>query len=370
MSVYRSMQNYLEQHSVDRVYLFNGKHAVQRAALRACQSKEVDCYVTERGHDADSYELFPNVLPHDLEYRVEQIRLSWEDAREEAERPAIAAKFYEERAARIAQDWFAFASQQESDRLPDNWDPTKRNIAIYTSSEDEFGGIGTQWLGPLYEHQLEGLRRIAADLEHCADVHLYLRIHPNAEGLQNSREAGIRDLRSSNLTIIPAEADIDSYALMRGSDKVLTFGSTMGIEAVYWGVPSVLAGRSLYRDLGGTYTPATHEDLIELLLSDLEPQDRAGALAYGYYNKTFGTPLTYVRADDPQTASFKGEYIVPNRWLGHVANRIRRLPKVNRLVSSVSRSLAAKRITGSFKSAGITAAPPPSTDLGSGVLPS
>ena len=41
LSVYRSLQNYLDENSVDCVYVFNGRFAPVRAVLRACQSRGV-----------------------------------------------------------------------------------------------------------------------------------------------------------------------------------------------------------------------------------------------------------------------------------------------------------------------------------------
>ena len=100
---------------------------------------------------------------------------------------------------------------------------------------------------------------------------LYLRVHPNLAGVDNRQTQQIAQLDSPLMTVIPADDPTSTYALLRHADTVLSYGSTVGIEAVYWGIPSVLAGASFYRDLGGTYNPATHAELVALLRRRSQP---------------------------------------------------------------------------------------------------
>jgi hypothetical protein len=90
---------------------------------------------------------------------------------------------------------------------------------------------------------------------------------------------------------------------------VLTFGSTVGIEAVFWGTPSIHAGVSYYHHLGGTYNASSHEDVIALLKADLPPKDRTAAFVYGYYLNTYGIPFKYFQATGVGAGRFKGQAI-------------------------------------------------------------
>lgn len=119
----------------------------------------------------------------------------------------------------------------------------------------------------------------------------------------------MRDMEGAVLTVLPPESPHDSYALLRAADTVLSFGSTMGIEAVFWGKPSVLAGQSFYRGLGGTYEPTSHEALVELLTRPLEPLDREAALKYGYYLSTRGRPFRYYQAETLTEGTFRGRRV-------------------------------------------------------------
>jgi hypothetical protein len=134
-------------------------------------------------------------------------------------------------------------------------------------------------------------------------------MHPNLEGVSNDYLASFNEIRLERVTIIPPGSDISTYSLLRKCEKVLTFGSSAGIEATYWGKPSILAGITFYRELGATYNPDTHEELIQLLRANLAPKSRESALMYGYYMKTFGRPFRHFQAEGIHKGRFKGKTI-------------------------------------------------------------
>jgi len=350
-SVYRSMQNRLREIRPDRVYVFNGRFATSRAVLRACQSMNVSCFMHDRGQDLQHFGLFENTLPHDSTYIERQIVEHWSKNGDGPRRRELAHKFYIDRSKGIIPSWYSLTGSQQAERLPQNWDPAKKNIAIFNSSEDEFAAIGDEWTNLLYASQQEGLERILQSLsksEH--NIHLYLRIHPNLKAIDNAQTRELATLKADFLTVLSPEDPVSTYALMKESDKVVTFGSTTGIEAVFWGIPSILAGPAYYGNLGGTYNPRSHEELVALLRADLPPKDKTSALMYGYYFNNYGIPFKYYEASGMTEGKFKGQKLLPEptRWwiLGRVLEQVWGLRHVARMIF-ILRTRA--RITGSFR---------------------
>lgn len=336
LQVYRSTQNYLDSHDIDQVYVFNGRYAHVRAIFRACQSRGVECVIHERGHSINHYALYSNVLPHSIANTESLMLSAWASAPDQFKRE-IGTKFYLDRAAGIEQSWYSFVKDQGKDLLPDKWDENAENVVIYNSSEDEFASIGSEWKNPLYCNQLDAINRIVVSLEQEPDhrIHIYLRMHPNNKNLSKDELCKWYVLESSLLTIIPHDSPISTYALLRKADKVLTFGSTVGIESVFWGKPSILAGNSFYRNLGGTYNPATHEELIQLLKQNLAQKAKTPALMYGFYLSTFGIPFKYSMAQSFDTVEFMGVDLKQfnNSFIVAIKCRISRV--VSRLVAKL-----------------------------------
>jgi hypothetical protein len=313
-AVFRSVRNYLAAEKPDRVYVYNGRYASSRAVLRAGQQAGVDVYVHEVGSTIHHYALYLNHMPHELRPAERAAREAWAAA-DPAERVRVAEDYYRDLSRGVVQTWFAYTKEQQAGLLPPGWDATKLNIAIYNSSEDEFAAISDEWRSPLYASQIDGLRRIIDSVAGDARVHLYLRVHPNLRHVSDAFTARLAQLRGPNFTLIPADSPVSSYALLWNVGKVVTFGSSMGIEATFWGKPSILAGVSLYRNLGATYNPGSHEELVRLLYADLQPAPKEGALIYGYHRRTFGIPFKYFRAESVFEGQFKSVRLRPSRLL-------------------------------------------------------
>lgn len=316
MAIYRSIQALLVDLKVDRVYAFNGRFASMRAVLRAAQSKGVDCYIHERGSTFEKYSLFENHLPHEFDHYQDLVRQAWAAADVEL-RETVGASFYTDRIIGGVGNWISFAGQQQQGLLPENWRDDANNVAVFTSSTDENDAVADVIAGSAYRDQYVAFDQILASARSAPRTHFYVRIHPRTQTVPDPGAQRLQTLGLPNLTVIPAASSISTYALMRRATRAVTFGSTTGIEAAYWGIPSILGLRTSYDQLGSTYNPSTHDEMMQLILStDLQPQDRRGALMYGYFQKTYGIPFRFYRPLGLFGGSFKGSPIKP-----HVAFR-------------------------------------------------
>lgn len=337
LAVYRSVQNYLDEGDYHRAYVFNGRFAITRAFIRACESRRIDFYTHDRGHDHDHYAVFRNATPHDLKYQNREIVTYWKNAENDAARNDKGANFYIKRSRGLDDKWFSFVAHQTEGQLPRKWDATKENIVIFISSEDEFVAIGDNWRNPLYQNQLDGIIRICKSLAGAQNVNLWLRVHPNLRNIVNEQTNGINQLDRKNLGVVAAESKVCTYALLKNASKVITFGSTVGIEAVYWGIPSILAGISMYRDLGGTYNPTDHNVLVQYARANLAPKAIKPALMYGYYMGNYGIPYRYYKAGGVFAGRFKGHRIRPTVVSLGLAALLKLLPPVNVISTNHSR---------------------------------
>jgi hypothetical protein len=309
---WQATQKLLALHQPDRVYVFNGRFAAMRAVLRACQQAKVDCFVHERGSDTGHFQLYRNHLPHDLKSVAWRMQRHWHAAAANPRRELDARAWFSGRVARVERNWRSFVTGQRRGELPSDWDASRHNIVVFTSSDDEFVAIGDCWENALYPDQPTAIARIASDLQRVRpDAHLTVRVHPNLRGIDNQRTRQLLNLAGKNVTIIPADAAVDSYQLMRLADTVVTFGSSMGIEAVYWARPSVLLGPCFYQSLRGPRQPKSHDETMRLLARDLVPAVAHDALLYGYWQQTHGIRFQHFQADDLFTGRFRGEVVWP-----------------------------------------------------------
>lgn len=336
LAVYNAMEYYLEEIKPDIFYLFNGRYAALRPALRASQKRGVKTFVHERAGVLKRYSLTEDTYPHDIEYQKSQIEQHWNDERPIAEKEDLARQWYEERRGGMDQSWHSFTKSQIKGNLPEDFNPAKRNIAIFISSQDEFESIAG-WENPLYKDQIDAINSIVhGDIDE--NIRFYLRIHPNLKGLKNTQTGELSRLESPNLTVIPAGSRIDSYELMDSCEKIITFGSTMGIESVFWGKPSILVGRALYENVGGCYIPKTHDELIDTINQNLTAKSNTGALKYSYMQSIAGYPYVYYSPESVRGGKFMGVYFT-NPIFTHMKARILSVDLFSKLIFNFAYSV-------------------------------
>lgn len=305
--------------TIERVYVFNGRLAPMRGVLRAVTARAaagrtIDCLVHERGQDLQHYALFPNSMPHDIGVNVRRANESWDESdRSLEERRRVAVEWYENRARGKQGSWFSFVDDQQAGNLPAGWDPDARNVVLFTTTEYEFVAIGKEWESPLFPTPHAATMQIARALSARGKVHLTIRLHPNPEGRGSQSVAESLALDLPGVTVIPPESEVSTYELMRAADVVVSSGSTAGVEATFWGKPSVLAGRSLYSGLGACHEPESVEELLDMLEDPaLGQADHEGALRYGFFQATRGEPFRYFESRDVFDGHFKGVQVTPS----------------------------------------------------------
>ena len=239
-------------------------------------------------------------LPQSIIITTQMINDLWVNSLlSDEEKTQIAVSFYDRRRKGVlVADVAVYTSMQKQGVLPEDFDSKMRNIAIFNSSEDEFSAVGGEWEDSIFASQYEAIEFI---LQHSLpDFHYYLRIHPHLKGVTYKAHMELYSLsKYPNLTIIPPESVVSTYALMDACEKVVTFGSTMGVESAFWGKPSILLRRSMYENLDICYQVSCKEEVIPLLGCKLDPKPRLGALKYAYYllDREYGVEKSNINID-------------------------------------------------------------------------
>ncbi|GAB5552436.1 MAG: hypothetical protein Sapg2KO_20270 [Saprospiraceae bacterium] len=294
----------IEQVRPDEVYFFNGRFAEQFPMVEYCKNQNIPFFSHERGSSQQKYQVFDNALPHSIVSRQEIMAQLWQSS-EKSIAETKAKKWFTDKRKGQALDDKSYLGLQKADQLPTSFDSKKHNIAIFNSSEDEMKAIG-EWETPLYQHQNEVIQRLIEYFDkQDINVHFILRMHPNLGKVNNQQTKELYNLRSKNLTLIGPFEKVDSYALAEACDQILTFASTIGIEATFWNKPSILFGKAFYDNLDAVYTPKSFEALCKLIgTHDLVPKPKANTYQYGYFMANFGTSFKKFNYDGKFNSSF------------------------------------------------------------------
>jgi len=281
-----SVFNLIEQFRPDEFHTFNGRYEEVRAIWDICHTNEIKCNLYEGIHEDGKWEkvIFINHLPHDIKYNAERRDYAWEhyDMSEE-QKIELGKSFFEYRRKGIYAGDRIYIKDQKKGNIPPI-EKTKINIGIFNSSEDEFAAVGGEWdLLKFFKSQKEGIEYMLNNSS--SQIHFYLRIHPNLKNNKYKYNTELLSLEEKyrNITVIPGGSDISTYDLLDNMDKVVCFGSTMGIESSYWKVPTILLGPAMYYYEDICYKPNSKEELLSMLVSDLKPKFNKIIYRFGAY---------------------------------------------------------------------------------------
>ena len=293
--------NLFETEKPDAISVYNGRFPETRPFLELAKGKGIPVRVNEVVlDDTDArrkeYKIFyfHDSLPQGVAENRKLIASLWGlDRIPQRQKSARAEEFYtDRRGGKPTTDTFnpvsatTFLKHQVAGSLPDDFDPAKRNLVIFNSSEDEYISIDPEFESyALYKRQYDGIRAVLDAAKTMSNAHVYLRIHPNLAKVRQPYHTSLYNLPKEYdfLTVIGATDKCSSYALMDIADKIIVFGSTIGAEATYWGKPVIQLGTSLYSLLDIAYRPKSFSELQSLLSSNLPPKSRDEAIQYGYY---------------------------------------------------------------------------------------
>lgn len=302
VGVYVALKKEIQEYKPDMVYFFNGRIATHLPAKVLCEKMGLEYYCYEVSYQENSYRLIKNAPVHYViaQSEIDLIGASWSDANR-----ALGESFFlSKRGGRDIGKLPSFTKSQGRGNLPAGFDPEKINIAIFNGTIDEYAGI-KGWENPLYEpDETGGIGEILRSFASRNDFVFYLRVHPHMSELPRStsqlQDIYALSLKYSNLNVIWPEQAVDSYALLDACAKVITFGSTIGVEATYWGKPSILAGKAYYENFNCTYVPKSHAEVVALIEGDTPPLSKLSAIQYGFWELTNGTRFKFFRETGAQ----------------------------------------------------------------------
>jgi hypothetical protein len=298
VEVYKSLKQEFQEFRPDRVYFFNGRITTHLPAKLLCRKMGIEYFSYETSNKKSSYRALKNSTVHEvipIEV-VNSVRSSWNKDKAET-----AKVFFHQN--RLGKDFDnkvrSFTKDQLKGFLPNGFNRNKKNIAIFNGTIDEYAGV-EDFKNRIYEpDETKGIQIILESFAANDQYMFYLRVHPNMKTLPSSTSQ-LQDitelgLRFSNLCIIWPDDPLNTYDLMDACEKVITFGSTTGIEATYWGKPSILANNATYENFGCAYTPKNHEELVRLIEEDLSPLSADSAMQYVYWLISDGIPFEYFK---------------------------------------------------------------------------
>ena len=288
LEVFSATKIWLEENSIEQLYLFNGRFLHERAAWDASKAEEVSVMIFETTRDR------LHIRTEGFHNRSNNQRLMLEHWNNSRESECI--KF------EVSDQWFSNLRSDKNPFSTENAAGAALNvpyILYFSNSDDEAVGFWEHWNQNLGT-QIECVRELIKLVKAQNEYKLVIRLHPNLASKPKRDQLEWRDLLASeNVMVIGPSEPISSYALIQRSRAVITFGSTIGIEAAYMNKPVMVLADCKYDELGFAYKPTDWDSAKRWIensknVSDKELLERKNlSRIFGYFIFTGGQRFKY-----------------------------------------------------------------------------
>lgn len=302
--LYPILKSLIENGKFSLCYIFNGRFLHYNLLLRLCEKFNMPFLIHERGSSKEKFYLEKHPPHNNIEVQKGMLKFENSNLKNTSD-------FFENNLNRIEKQWFSFTKHQHKGlSFKWKWNDEVKKVAFFTSSNDEniamdhiFWDNKREW-----ESQEEVINFIYR-LSQKVGFEFVVRIHPHLlKKCPSELERflhKISEIPKSNI-ILP-ESKIDTYKLIADCNFTITAGSTVGIESVYWGKPTITTSSSFYSLLDCDYQPLTFIELENLIINSEKLQaKRDKTILYGEYMSNFGIPHVHYVAQDLYSGNFLG----------------------------------------------------------------
>ena len=287
-SAFRCLLSIFDEVPTGRIELFNGRIVPSKAVIAAAKRAGLPYSIIEVWGKSKALIISDDQSFHDLDFHKKFLS---EYISKGSSSDELGHAFFQLRRNGLPSNECSFTQRQSEGHLA--LETQKTVVSIFLSSPDELRVAGDQWFTPLSMNPAQFIADLKAVLSD--NYGLIVRMHPNQRGDRTgeSREIMKRIGALKEVRLIKPQDRASTYELIDKSDFVVTFGSTVGLEATYWGKPSILAGRSVWEDCGVSYNCSTVAEAKALLDQRAPALDRTNSVKVGSF---------YMDSDPAQSA--------------------------------------------------------------------
>lgn len=333
LEIYFKSIDYLDKNPCLHVVIYNGRFLHERAVWDACSLKGIDVTIFETTRDR--FHMRENMGFHNRVINQNLMISHWETSSIPTEKKRHLGSLYFE--ALQSGKNLHFTKHDIPKTIPSKY------LVFFSNSDDEAVGFWDSWSSSGFS-QLEVIKFMSEQLVKT-DYSLIIRIHPNLKTKPKTEQIKWEEIKGLNSSLVIDQfSSISSYILLKGASGVVSFGSTIGLEAAYHNIPSLVLADCWYDLLGAVDKAYSLDEIINwvnhLPLDSNELMIRKQkAMICGFWLETAGKPIqNSVMLETGWGAwdvlSYSGVKVKPPRYIdlfhiiqNRIARKLVRLPR-------------------------------------------
>lgn len=301
--VYERVMRVIKDINPDKVVTFNSRFIISKPIIDAANKKKKKILIHERGSTPKKYMIHDDDI-FDRKYYKKMVKYAWYKNK----------KINKSKKINIAKKYFNLIIKKKfytSLGLPFELKSinkielsrTHKIITFFCSTDYEYTSFSLQkkkynfYINSKWINQINAIKSLINVIKEDKNIFLFIKAHPNFSK-KNSIENQLHKLESSNVTYLSNSLEVDSIYLLKNSDVVVTFGSTLELVAKYLNKKVIPMFKHLYSELGLFRYPKDEKSLKSLIYNKHEVKKNSEDMLFkiAYFLMTFGTNYKFFKS--------------------------------------------------------------------------
>lgn len=300
----------------DEIITVNGRYIVDGAVVQACRESQIKCSLIESASSSAGKYAVYKISPHDIPSVQEMHKELWEGAG--PERVEVAEKGLQKKMS--GQDVPGFNYRANfTEKFSWNQDLATEKIAVFFPSSDREFAIFPEFI---YQESFGGSQAEAflafSRTVKAKGYRVIVRVHPvNSKAPKELQErfAEIEDgiwselCQTSGAEIIDSRSPISSYDLIEKANLCATYASSISIECILAGKPTLILGESEISYCVPEICAFNEHELISKFNQRIPIIDRVALYPYAYWLESAGKKLQLFEFISDHEVYFKSKLV-------------------------------------------------------------
>ncbi len=249
-----------------KYYIFNGRIYNYRPLLRYGQKRNLNLFCYDYHYFSHDRFLIKKLnFTQNIFLRAQEIYMN--SLKSKKSNLNLAREFFNKRFNKKGIGPFAiYNAIHDEKKLPNQFDKNKFIISFFTSSDLETNFLTDNSKRYIYNSQIEAVKKIVDNYSKNKNILFFIRAHPNtaADKIENEKYLKYSNKKRNCFYINPL-SQVSSYNLIRKSDLIICFGSTIGIESTFLKKNVINLGPSPYMKFKFDFQPKNHYENLKII---------------------------------------------------------------------------------------------------------
>lgn len=297
--IYERALKVIKNLNPDEIITFNSRFVISKPIIDAAKKLKKKILIHERASTPKKFFLFEGDI-FDAHYYSRLIKANWNTSHlSYYKKIKVAKKFF---SLNIKKKFFkSMGLSFESNSLNKIiFDKKKDIITFFCTTDHEYASLPNKnnfFINSKWKNQFGAIKSLINVIKKDDKKHLFIKAHPNFSK-NGTIERNLKKLESSNVKYLANHYKIDSIDLIKKSEIIVTFGSSLELTAKYLNKKVISMFKHLYYPLGIFKYPKDEKSLKKMIYNHqiYKKTTKKNLYKIAYFLMTFGDKYKYFKS--------------------------------------------------------------------------